>query len=75
MPREGRQRSREARVRRPREERRSQLAILSRLPAWALDLWRQFRSLPATELRATIEALRGLARLLEDVLSEAQAHP
>ena len=70
MPQEGRKRLREDRRRQPREERRGQLAIISRLPGWALDLWRQFRSLPATELRTAIEALRGLARLLEDVLTE-----
>ena len=52
--------------------RRGQLSLISRLPGWALDLWRQFRSLPATELRLAIEALRGLARLLEDVLRETR---
>ena len=58
---------------RPREEGRSPLALLSRLPAWALEVWRQLRTLPASELRASIEALRGLVRLLEDVLAERYA--
>ena len=53
---------------RPREEGRSQLALLSRLPAWALEVRRQLRTLPASELRASIEALRGFVRLLEGVL-------
>ena len=60
---------------RPREERRGQLALISRLPAWALELWRQFRWLSAADLRLCIEALRGLARLLEDVLVERLAAP
>ena len=68
----GRSRSRARR----RVERRSQLAILSRLPRWAVDLLDQVTirvrgSTPA--LRDALEALRGVVRLLEIALEDAEA--
>ena len=59
------------RSRRPREERRSQLALLSRLPSWAHELLRQLRGRCQSVrcLREAIQALRSVARLLEDDLN------
>jgi len=54
-----------------REERRSQLALLSRLPAWARELWEALTALPPHELRRAAVALRSLARLVEHRLSTA----
>ena len=60
--------------RRQRIERRSQLGILSRLPVWARELLDRLRGVePSTaQLAADIEALMGIARILED-LAEATA--
>ena len=58
-------RDRRRNQKRPREERRSQIALLNRLPDWARQLWDRFKGTPARELRRTATIFRSLARLLE----------